>query len=71
MWSLWRTSEGVRKLAVSLSSTEPRPVIGHITKNHDETWSIEGDETLRSFQDAEEAIRILIVESAMANAQAK
>src|SRR5579871_1135952 len=30
----------------------PRPVVGYITKNRDETWSIRGDRTLRKFPGA-------------------
>ena len=48
-------------------SAEPRPVIGYITKNNDETWSIEGDGTLRKFRGAEEAIMIFISEAESAN----
>jgi hypothetical protein len=63
-WSLWPTSADGRRLAVSLSPTEPQPIIGHITKNQNETWSIEGDRTFRKFQGVQEAVRALIAESA-------
>jgi hypothetical protein len=61
--SLWPASADGRRLAVSLSRTEPRPVIGHIINNQDETWSIEGDATIRKFGIAEAAARTLIIES--------
>jgi hypothetical protein len=68
MWSLSRTSEGDGRLAVNVSSsTEGRRVIGYITKNYDETWSIEGDGTLRKFRGAEEAIMTFINEAESAD----
>lgn len=50
------------------SSTEARRVIGYITKNNDETWSIEGDGTLRKFRGAEEAVMTFINEAESADA---
>lgn len=48
---------------MNVSSTEARRVIGYITKNNDETWSIEGDGTLRKFRGAEEAVMTFINEA--------
>jgi hypothetical protein len=48
---------------VSSSSAEARRVIGYITKNNDETWSIEGDGTLRKFRGAEEAVMTFLNEA--------
>jgi hypothetical protein len=52
---------------VTVSSTGAPRVIGYIRKNNDETWSIEGDGTLRKFRGAEEAIMTFISESGSAD----
>lgn len=62
-WSLWHIADGNRYV-VSLSLTGPGPGIGNVGENPDGTWSIEGDANARKFQDAQEAIRTLVAESA-------